>query len=121
MNLKTIYSTSPARGWIPGAILAPVLCIIFAIATELPSTLFLERFGFQDAQGDYVGAQGLMALLLVAFITWVLYAAYLHAQSTAGWRGRKAGWLALAGYAAFWFNFVGVNLFITGLHSYAGV
>lgn len=56
-----------------------------------------------------------------AFITWVLYAAYLHAQSTAGWRGRKAGWLALAGYAAFWFNFVGVNLFITGLHSYAGV
>jgi cytochrome c-type biogenesis protein CcsB len=56
-----------------------------------------------------------------AFITWVLYAAYLHAQSTAGWRGRKAGGLALAGYAAFWFNFVGVNLFITGLHSYAGV
>ena len=42
-------------------------------------------------------------------------------ESTAGWRGRKAGWLALAGYAAFWFNFVGVNLFITGLHSYAGV
>lgn len=56
-----------------------------------------------------------------AFITWVLYAAHLHAQSTAGWRGTKAGWLALAGYAAFLFNFVGVNLFITGLHSYAGV
>lgn len=72
MNLKTIYSTSPARGWIPGALLAPVLCIVFAIATELPSTLFLERFGFQDAQGEYVGTQGLMALLLVAFITWVL-------------------------------------------------
>ena len=54
-----------------------------------------------------------------AFITWVLYAAY--AQSTAGWRGTKAGWLALAGYAAFLFNFVGVNLFINGLHSYAGV
>ena len=56
-----------------------------------------------------------------AFITWVLYAAYLHAQSTAGWRGTKAGWLALAGYAAFLFNFICVNLFITGLHSYAGV
>ncbi|WP_286968240.1 MULTISPECIES: c-type cytochrome biogenesis protein CcsB [Arsenicicoccus] len=56
-----------------------------------------------------------------AFITWVLYAAHLHAQSTAGWRGTKAGWLALAGYAAFLFNFIGVNLFITGLHSYAGV
>lgn len=56
-----------------------------------------------------------------AFITWVLYAAYLHAQSTAGWRGTKAGWLALTGYGAFLFNFVGVNLLITGLHSYAGV
>ena len=72
MNLKTIYSTSPARGWLPWALLAPVLCIVFAIITEFPSTLFLERFGFQDAQGDYVGTQGLMALLLVAFITWML-------------------------------------------------
>lgn len=56
-----------------------------------------------------------------AFITWVMYAAYLHAESTAGWRGRKAAWFALAGYAAFLFNFFGVNLWISGLHSYAGV
>ncbi len=56
-----------------------------------------------------------------AFITWVLYAAYLHAQATAGWRGRKAAWFALAGYLAFLFNFFGINLWITGLHSYAGV
>ena len=56
-----------------------------------------------------------------AFITWVLYAAYLHAQSTAGWRGRKATWFALAGYLSFLFNFFGVNIWITGLHSYAGV
>lgn len=56
-----------------------------------------------------------------AFITWVLYAAYLHAQSTAGWRGRRATWFVLAGYAAFLFNFFGVNLWISGLHSYAGV
>jgi cytochrome c-type biogenesis protein CcsB len=56
-----------------------------------------------------------------AFITWVFYAAYLHAQSTAGWRGVRASWFALAGYAAFLFNFFGVNLWITGLHSYAGV
>ncbi|UMG92244.1 c-type cytochrome biogenesis protein CcsB [Nocardioides sp. TF02-7] len=56
-----------------------------------------------------------------AFITWVLYAAHLHAQATAGWRGVRASWLALAGYAAFLFNFFGVNLWITGLHSYAGV
>lgn len=56
-----------------------------------------------------------------AFITWVLYAAYLHAQSTAGWRGRRAAWFAVAGFLAFLFNFFGVNLWITGLHSYAGV
>ncbi|MEZ5096191.1 MAG: cytochrome c biogenesis protein CcsA [Nocardioides sp.] len=55
-----------------------------------------------------------------AFITWVVYAAYLHARSTAGWRGRKAAWLALAGVATLWFNFVGINYFsTTSQHSYA--
>ena len=72
MNLKTIYSTSPARGWLPWALLAPVLCIFFAIVTEFPSDLFLKRFGFLDAQGEFVGTQGFMALLLVSFITWML-------------------------------------------------
>lgn len=72
MNLKTIYSTSPARGWLPWALLAPVLCLAFAIGTEIPSGLFLERFGFQDAQGELVGTQGLMAMLFVSFITWML-------------------------------------------------
>ncbi|MEP7737886.1 cytochrome c biogenesis protein CcsA [Nocardioides sp. 31GB23] len=55
-----------------------------------------------------------------AFITWVLYAAHLHALSAAGWR-RGAGLLAVAGFLAFVFNFFGVNLWIPGLHSYAGV
>jgi cytochrome c-type biogenesis protein CcsB len=56
-----------------------------------------------------------------AFITWVIYAAYLHARATAGWGGRKAAWIAVAGFAAFCFNFFAVNIFIVGLHSYAGV
>lgn len=55
-----------------------------------------------------------------AFITWVAYAAYLHARATAGWRGRRAAILALIGFAALLFNFVGINLFGSGLHSYAG-
>ncbi len=55
-----------------------------------------------------------------AFITWVFYAAHLHALSTVGWR-RRAGLLAVAGFLAFLFNFFGVNLWIPGLHSYAGV
>ena len=56
-----------------------------------------------------------------AFITWVLYAAYLHAGATAGWKGRRAQALALGGYASFVFNFFGVNIWISGLHSYAGI
>lgn len=55
-----------------------------------------------------------------AFITWVVYAAYLHARSTVGWRDR-ASWIALLGYATFIVNYFGVNLFASGLHSYAGM
>jgi cytochrome c-type biogenesis protein CcsB len=54
-----------------------------------------------------------------AFITFVVYAGYLHARATAGWRGKGAAVLALVGFATFLFNFVGVNLFVGGLHSYA--
>lgn len=56
-----------------------------------------------------------------AFITWVVYAAYLHARSTAGWRGSRASWIAIAGWLAFLINYFGVNIFINSLHSYAGV
>lgn len=54
-----------------------------------------------------------------AFITWVLYAGYLHARATAGWKGRNAAILALLGMATLWFSFIGVNFFITSDHSYA--
>ncbi|MCW2800286.1 MAG: ccsB [Aeromicrobium sp.] len=54
-----------------------------------------------------------------AFITWVVYACYLHARATAGWKGRNAAIIALIGFGCFLFNFIGVNLFIPGLHSYA--
>ena len=57
-----------------------------------------------------------------AFITWVVYAAYLHARATAGWRGKAASVIALVGFATLLFNFVGINYFFGGgsLHSYAG-
>ncbi|MCY7396885.1 MAG: c-type cytochrome biogenesis protein CcsB [Nocardioides sp.] len=55
-----------------------------------------------------------------AFITWVVYAAYLHARATAGWKGRNAALLALVGVATLWFNFIGINYFSsTSQHSYA--
>ena len=56
-----------------------------------------------------------------AFITWVLYAAYLHARATAGWRGRRAHYIQLLGFASLTFNILVVQIFITGMHSYAGV
>jgi cytochrome c-type biogenesis protein CcsB len=56
-----------------------------------------------------------------AFITWVIFAAYLHARATAGWRGRNAAFIAITGFVALTFNLFVVNLFITGLHSYAGI
>jgi cytochrome c-type biogenesis protein CcsB len=55
-----------------------------------------------------------------AFITWVVYAGYLHARATAGWKGRNAAILALIGLATLWFNFIGINYFSTSSqHSYA--
>ena len=56
-----------------------------------------------------------------AFITWMVYTAYLHARATAGWKGRKAAYLACLGYATFLFNYLVVNIWLVGFHSYAGV
>ncbi len=57
----------------------------------------------------------------VSFIAWVVYAAYLHARSTAGWRDRKAAWINVIGFVAMVFNLFFINLVIAGLHSYAGI
>jgi cytochrome c-type biogenesis protein CcsB len=56
-----------------------------------------------------------------SFIAWVVYAAYLHARTTAGWRGRPAAWVNVVGLIVMIFNLTFVNLVSSGLHSYAGV
>jgi cytochrome c-type biogenesis protein CcsB len=56
-----------------------------------------------------------------AFITWVLYAAFLHARVTAGWRGKPAHYVQLLGFASLAFNILVVQTYFTGLHSYAGL
>ena len=56
-----------------------------------------------------------------AFITWVAYAAYLHARVTVGWKGRKAAWLCLFAGSTFLFNYVYVNVWGTGRHTYSGL
>ena len=56
-----------------------------------------------------------------AFIAWVVYACYLHARATAGWKGRVAAWINLLGFFAITFNFFVINIVVSGLHSYAGL
>jgi cytochrome c-type biogenesis protein CcsB len=56
-----------------------------------------------------------------SFITFVIYAGYLHARATAGWKGQKAAIISLVGYGCLMFNLFGVNIFINGLHSYSGM
>ncbi|MBX0301754.1 c-type cytochrome biogenesis protein CcsB [Cryobacterium sp. 1639] len=55
------------------------------------------------------------------FIIWVIYAGYIHARATRGWRGSRSAWLAIIGFAAVMFNFGIVNVFFKGLHAYSGL
>jgi cytochrome c-type biogenesis protein CcsB len=54
-----------------------------------------------------------------AFISWIVYAGYLHARATPSVKRTVATWIALLGFATMLMNLFGVNLFFSGLHSYA--
>ncbi len=54
-----------------------------------------------------------------SFITWVIFAGYLHARATSGWKGRRAAVIALVGFVSLLITYYAVNLWIVGLHSYA--
>jgi len=109
------------------------------IMMHLPSPAILDRLSYRTILFAFpVWTFGIMAGAIWAdsawgrywgwdpketwsFITWVVYAGFLHARATAGWRGRKAAYIHLVGFGCLMFNLVGVNLWITGLHSYAGL
>jgi cytochrome c-type biogenesis protein CcsB len=55
------------------------------------------------------------------FIVWVLYAGFIHARATRGWRGTRSAWLSIVGFGAVMFNVTIVNIFFKGLHSYSGL
>ncbi len=55
------------------------------------------------------------------FIIWTIYAGYIHARATRGWRGSRSAWLAIIGFSAVMFNFGVVNVFFKGLHAYSGL
>lgn len=113
--------------------------VVASIVSRLPDAQTLDRiayrttifafpvFGFgvifgaiwaEEAWGRYWGWDPKET---VSFIAWVIYAAYLHARSTAGWRDKKAAWINVAGFIAMVFNLFFINLVTVGLHSYAGV
>jgi cytochrome c-type biogenesis protein CcsB len=56
-----------------------------------------------------------------ALVTWLIYAGYLHARGLRGWRGKRSAWVLVLGYGGVMFTYFAVNLWVTGLHSYAGV
>ena len=106
---------------------------------HLPGTTVLDRLSYRTILFAFpVWTFGIMAGAIWAdhawgrywgwdpketwsFITWVVYAGFLHARATAGWRGRRAAYIQLAGFSCLMFNLIGINLWVTGLHSYAGL
>ncbi len=92
-----------------------VLIIAFPLWTF---TLIAGAVWAQEAWGHYWNWDPKEVWTLVI---WVLYAAYLHARMTAGWSGRKAAYIALAGFVCVLINYGIVNVFFVGQHSYSGV
>jgi cytochrome c-type biogenesis protein CcsB len=112
---------------------------VAGIMVRLPRSLVLDRLSYRTILFAFpVWTFGIMAGAIWAdhawgrywgwdpketwsFITWVVYAGFLHSRATAGWRGRKAAYIQLAGFSCLMFNLIGINLWVTGLHSYAGL
>jgi membrane protease YdiL (CAAX protease family) len=67
MKPVALYSTAPAKGWIPWGLLAPFLCLAMIAVPSVGAAMVLEDFGLLDARGEPVGADGLAALLLLSF------------------------------------------------------
>jgi cytochrome c-type biogenesis protein CcsB len=112
---------------------------VAGIMQHLPSAVVLDRLSYRSILFAFpVWTFGVMAGAIWAdhawgrywgwdpketwsFITWVVYAMFLHARATAGWRGKRAGYIQLIGFGCLLFNVVGINLWVNGLHSYAGI
>ncbi|NHN55309.1 c-type cytochrome biogenesis protein CcsB [Calidifontibacter sp. DB0510] len=92
-----------------------VLIVAFPLWTF---TLIAGAIWADKAWGRYWGWDPKEVWTLVI---WVLYAAYLHARMTAGWSGRKAAWVAMAGFACVLINYGIVNVYFVGQHSYSGM
>jgi len=54
-----------------------------------------------------------------SLITWFIYAVFLHCRFMRGWKGKRAAWISVLGFASVIFTYLGVNYLLSGLHSYA--
>lgn len=81
-------------------------------------TLIAGSIWAQDAWGRYWGFD---VKETWTFVIWVVYAGYIHARATRGWRGNPSAWLSIVGFASVMFNFTVVNVFFKGLHAYSGL
>lgn len=107
-------------GTLPAAERLEGLAFRFAIVGFIfwTFTLIAGAIWAQDAWGRYWGFD---VKETWTFIIWVLYAGYIHARATRGWRGTPSAWLSIIGFAAVMFNFTIVNVFFKGLHAYSGL
>jgi len=82
MNIwsKDIFNTEPHKGWLPWGALAPILTLVFIVATMMLSgTYLLEPFGFVDANLAPTGAIGFVLFLVVSFgLILIIFAAWIH-------------------------------------------
>ena len=130
---------SPAAALIAGSVAALLGTAAWYAIPVLPSAAKLDSLGYRIvAFGFPIFTFGVIAGAIWAeeawgrywgwdpketgsFFTWTLYAAYLHARSTVGWRGRRAAWVAVVAFGALMVTYYAVNLWVVGLHSYAGL
>ena len=105
---------------LPGADVLESLAYRFAIIgfAFWTFTLIAGSIWAQDAWGRYWGFD---TKDVWTFVIWVLYAGYIHARATRGWRGNRSAWLSIIGFTAVLFNFTIVNMFFKGLHAYSGL
>lgn len=121
---RSAHDTRPGRmAWTTRLPAADVLDRVAYRATALafPIWTFAVITGAIWAEAAWGRYWGWDPKETTAFIAWIVYACYLHARATAGWRGRRATVVNVVGFAVMVFNLFFVNLVVTGLHSYAGV
>ncbi|WP_136587571.1 c-type cytochrome biogenesis protein CcsB [Microbacterium hydrothermale] len=113
----------PKRGFlrtVPNADALESLAYRFAIVGFIfwTFTLIAGSIWANDAWGRFWGFD---TKEVWTFVIWVLYAGYIHARATRGWRGTRSAWLSIIGFTAVLFNFTIVNVFFKGLHAYSGL